>query len=179
MLFSGFDAALDDTVETMRPGIVLANKSWLVVVVTAITASGCTTSSHRVIGKTRTPVPSDEVRIYLEPIAGPFDTIALVDASSRHSWCVTAAGKADVVISRLKAEAARLGANGILLEEISSAGSGQVGAGLAPDISRDHASVGVGLTAAGLMSSRYGRGVAIYVAPDASGRPDPAKHADP
>jgi len=179
MLFSGFDAMLDDTVGAMSPGIVLANKSWLIVVVTAITVAACATSSHHVIGETRTPVSADEVRVYLEPIAGPFDTIALVDASSRHSWCMTAAGKADVVISRLKAEAARLGANGILLEEISSAGSGQVGAGLAPDISRDHASVGVGLTAAGLMSSRYGRGVAIYVAPDAAGGSDPASHAEP
>lgn len=139
----------------------------------AIAASACTTSSHVVVGQTRTPVSPDEVRVYLEPIPGPFDRIALVDASSRHSWSFSAAAKADVVISRLKSEAARLGANGIVLEEISSGGSADVGAGVAPDISRDHASIGVGLNATGLMSSRHGRGVAIYVAPDAAAEPRP------
>ena len=128
-------------------------------------ASACSTSSHVLLGEARTPLPPGEVRVYLEPLSVPYQKIAEVDASSRRSLAWTAQAKADVVMSRLKAEAAKLGANSVMLEEITFGEPLSTGAAVAPDVTRDHASVGVGLDASGLLSARYGRGLAVYVAP--------------
>jgi hypothetical protein len=133
----------------------------------------CTTTSHELVGRTRPPLPAGEVRVYLEPVAGRYEKIAVVEASSRHSWSWTTEAQAEVVVDRLKSEAAKLGANAIQLEEISS-GGGSAGVGVAPQATRDHASLGVGLDASGLLGSRHGRAVAIYIPP-----PGAAPAADP
>jgi len=151
----------------MTDDIGFANKSWRAVALCgASLLAACTTSSHVLLGDTRPAESPRDVIIYLEPLRRPYAKIALVAASSSHSWVWTAEGKADVVIARLKTEAAKLGANGILLEEITDGPDAAAGAGIAPEITRDHASVGVGFDATGLLGARHGRGVAIYVAPD-------------
>jgi hypothetical protein len=155
----------------MADDIGFANKSWRVVALCgASVLTACSTSSHVLLGDARPALSPREVTLYLEPVHRPYAKIALIDASSADSWVWTAAGKADVVIARLKTEAAKLGANGILLEEISDGPDAGVGAGLAPQITRDHASVGLGFDATGLFGARHGRGVAIYVAPDDDSR---------
>jgi len=151
----------------MADDIGFADKSWRAVALCgASVLVACTTSSHVLLGATRPEESPRDVIVYLEPVRRPYATIARVAASSSHAWVWTAEGKADVVIARLKAEAAKLGANGILLEEITDGPDAAAGAGMAPDITRDHASVGVGFDATGLFGARHGRGVAIYVAPD-------------
>ncbi len=153
----------------MADDIGFANKSWRAAALCGASAlAACTTSSHMLLGEPRPAESPRDVIVYLEPVRRPYAKIALVAASSSHSWVWTAEGKADVVIARLKAEAAKLGANGILLEEITDGPDAAAGAAVAPDITRDHASVGVGLNASGLFGARHGRGVAIYVAPDDS-----------
>ncbi len=141
------------------------------MVLGATTATACTTSSHMLVGQARTPIAPDEVRIYLEPIAGNYEKIAVIDASSGRSFSWTSGAKAEVVLTRLKVEAASLGANGILLEEITSSTEGLLGAAAVPDVTRDHASIGVGVNASGLFATRHGRGVAVYVAPNAMDHP--------
>ncbi len=150
----------------MGHGIVLVRK-WLHagVIVGACSVAACMTSSHVLVGRMRTPVSPNGVDVHLEPVSGPYETIAVVNASSRRSMSFTTVGKAEVVIARLRAEAARLGANALVVEEIGDGDAAAGGAGVAPDITRDHASLGVGLDATGLLASRYGRGVAIYIAP--------------
>ena len=54
------------------------------------------------------------MKIYLQPPAR-FEEIALLDASSKNEWAFTDQGQIDAVIKLLKDEAAKLGANGILL----------------------------------------------------------------
>jgi hypothetical protein len=145
--------------------IVLVNKYVCIgAVLGATTAAACTTSSHILLGQARPPVAPGDVRIYLEPIAGNYEKIAVIDASSGRSFSWTSAAKAEVVLTRLKEEAARLGANGVVLEEITAGTDGSFGAAAAPDVTRDHASIGVGLSATGLFATRHGRGVAVYVA---------------
>jgi hypothetical protein len=162
MASSGGKSALDDTVRTMRNDIVF--------VLGALLVSACTTSSHTLLGVAREALPAGDVRVFLEPVSVQYDKIAIVDASSRHSLAVTAEAKAEVVMERLKSEAAKLGANGIVLEEIADAVPGSIGVGAAPDLTRDHASIGVGFNAARLLASRYGRAVAIYIAPAVADR---------
>ena len=89
-----------------------------------LTASmtGCVTSrdlrSHELIGSARAPIAPESVQLYLEPPARSYEPIAVLHSSSRRSWSFTSQSKADVVVRRLKEEAASLGANGVLLDEI-------------------------------------------------------------
>lgn len=82
----------------------------LVPAVLAITA--CATGSAIVTGNTRAPVAPEQVRIYLEPPAA-FEVIGLVNASSDAGW--TEQGSLDYAVEELKKQAAKLGANGVLL----------------------------------------------------------------
>ncbi len=119
--------------------------------------------THVLIGTTHAPVSPGTVRLYLEPIPRHYEEIAIVDASSRGSFSFTYEGKAEVVIDRLKEEAARLGANGILLQELTDVAAGSVGADVSAMLPGDRGSIGVGLNGVGLFSPRFGRAIAVYV----------------
>jgi hypothetical protein len=83
---------------------------FLALAVLAIAA--CASGSAIVTGNTRPPIPLEQVKIYLEPPA-EFEIIGLVSASSDAGW--TAQGSLDYAVKELKKQAAKLGANGVLL----------------------------------------------------------------
>jgi hypothetical protein len=113
----------------------------------------------------RPPLPA-EVRVFLEPVARRHIDIAFIEANSRRSWAFTADGKAEVVLERLKREAARLGANAIVLEDISDSAGDAVGVGIGTDLSGDRGSLGLMFGGFGQLSPRVGRAMAIYLVPD-------------
>jgi len=131
-----------------------------VAVIMSVTA--CETS-HVLIGTARTPISPDQVQLYLEPPAKKYQEIAVVDTSSKHTFSFTAVGKTDVVIRRLKEEAAKLGANGILLQDVADDAIGSVGAGVGTEFTGDHGSISLGVMGSGLFSQKFGRGIAIYL----------------
>ncbi|GGP22301.1 MULTISPECIES: hypothetical protein [Silvimonas] len=73
---------------------------------------GCATGSSIVTGKTRPAVSPSQVNIYLDP-PSQFETIGIVEASSEIEFSTQAAQ--DRAINELKSQAAKLGANGVLL----------------------------------------------------------------
>jgi hypothetical protein len=123
---------------------------------------GCV-SSHVMIGQARPPISPDQVRIYWHPPAA-YDEIALLDTSSRHSFSITAQGKTDAVIERLKEEAAKLGANGVLLQGIGDQSDGSVSTGYAQGTATGHSAYVSGIGISGNVMIKKGAGVAIYVA---------------
>ena len=128
--------------------------------------------SSMLVGQARAAISPDQVQLYLEPPAGKYEQIAVVDASSKHSLSFTARAKSDVVIRRLKEQAAKLGANGLLLEQIADdPGGTQLGTDVGTEIVGNHGTVDLGLSAA-LASQKYGRGTAIYL--ETGGTPEPA-----
>jgi hypothetical protein len=122
--------------------------------------SGCATS-HVMVGQARAPISPDQVQVYLHPPANKYIEIALLDTSSRGAFAITAQGKTNVVMDRLKAEAAKLGANGILLEGVGDQAGGSVGTGYAT--SSGHSAFGFG--SAATVFHKKGDGLAIYVEP--------------
>jgi hypothetical protein len=136
------------------------------IAATALSAAACITSQHVLVGKVRAPVLADHVRLYLEPPADPYVNIAIVVASSKYSFAITGEGKAEAVVRRLKAEAAKLGANGILLQDIADEPVGSIGTGVGTEFLGARGTVDLGFGAAGLLSEKFGRGVAIYLGPD-------------
>lgn len=70
-------------------------------------------SSHVMISTPRPSVDPSQVRIYLRPPTR-YEEIAIITADSRGSFRWSSQGTTDLALERLKDEAARLGANGLL-----------------------------------------------------------------
>jgi len=72
----------------------------------------CASGSVIVTGTKRTPLEPSLVKLYLEPPA-KFEVIGIVNASSDAGW--TEQDSVDYAVQELKNQAAKLGANGVLL----------------------------------------------------------------
>ena len=132
------------------------------IVAVTLLAAGCVTS-HVIVGKVRPAISPDQVQLYVHPPASKYEEIAILDSSSRHSMSFTAQGKTDAVINRLKREAAKLGANGVLLQDVGDQATGSGGVGVGTGLSGGHGSVGLGFSSSDVVYARSGRGLAIYV----------------
>jgi hypothetical protein len=105
------------------------------------------------------------VELYLETPSRPYREIAMLDASSKRSWSFGYEGKAEVVIRRLKEEAAKLGANGVLLKGITDEQGPAVGTDMGTHYEGSRGTVDLGLGAGTLLVSRRGSAIAIYLEP--------------
>jgi hypothetical protein len=130
------------------------------MLLTALTLAACATS-HVMIGTARPPISPDAVRIYQRPPQVHYEEIARLDTSSQGSFAFTAQAKTDAVIKRLKAEAAKLGANGVLLEGIGDQPSGSIGTGGGSASYSGSTGVGLGINAG--LTRKVAGGLAIYV----------------
>jgi hypothetical protein len=137
-----------------------------VAALAAITMAGCQTS-HVLVGHARPPISPEQVVVYLHPPAEKYEEIALLDTSSKGSFAITAQGKTNAVIERLKKEAASLGANGILLSGIGDQATGSVGSGFGSATSSGSSAFGIGFGSSSTVYQKKGDGLAIYVAPAA------------
>ena len=77
----------------------------------------------------------------------------------------------DKVIQRLKEEAAKLGANGIILEGMSDQQTGSIGGGSGSASASGNTAVGVGMGGSLGIFKKTGQARAIYVPPGASTTP--------
>jgi hypothetical protein len=131
--------------------------------------TGCISSgdlkSHELIGGARPPISPETVELYLEPPSRRYEEIAVLYSSSRRSWSFTSQTKADVVVKRLKEEAASLGANGVLLHEIADRPGITIDADAGANYIGPRGTADLGIGVSGLAFQRYGRGIAIYLPP--------------
>ena len=143
----------------MAPGIRL-----LLVGALACTASGCSTSSHVLVGTQRPPISPESVRVYLQPPPS-YEQIATLHASSQGSFAFTSQQNTDVAMHRLKEEAAKLGANGVLLEGMQDTQSGSFGLGAGSSSYGGNSATGVGAGGSFALTSKVAQALAIYVPP--------------
>jgi hypothetical protein len=132
-----------------------------VLLAAVLILTGCVTS-HVLVGTPREPIAPDQVKIYIHPPT-EFDEIAILDSSSRVSLAITAQGKTDKVLARLKDEAAKLGANGILLQAIENQAVGSIGTGFESATASGHSAVGFGFGSFAAVYEKSVSGMAIYV----------------
>lgn len=130
----------------------------LALLVAAMLA-GCASTDKLMLGEARAPIDPSEVRIYRAPPPGAID-IAEIDASSAIGFGTK--GQDAAVMDRLRAEAAALGANGLL---ILGRGNSRSPVGMSVGGSRygGNSAVGVGI---GIPTTqKQATAVAIYVPP--------------
>src|SRR5438094_9592884 len=77
---------------------------------------GCATR-RIIVGQVRPPINPEAVRVYRAP-PRHFERIAIIDSPAGTSWIFPDRPSMDLGISRLREQAAALGANGILLERV-------------------------------------------------------------
>lgn len=128
-------------------------------------ACATATTSHVITGTPRTPTEASQVKLYSAPPPN-YEEIAVIDATSRSSSSRGDQEKMDVVVERLKQEAASLGANGVLLQATGSEYAGGVGTGVGVGLGTGGAgavSIGTGIFSPS--ENKTGHGLAIYVPP--------------
>ena len=86
--------------------------------------TACASGSAIVIGTKRPPTDPIQVKLYLEAPSN-YEVIGIVNASSDAGW--TEQGSQDYAVQELKNQAAKLGANGVLLETTGEKTSTAVG----------------------------------------------------
>lgn len=84
---------------------------------------GCATSSSVVTGTKRPPIDASQVRVYHTPPPA-FEEVALLSADSG-GW--TSQGEMQMAVDALKKEAAKHGANGVLMVSQAAVGSAVTG----------------------------------------------------
>jgi len=122
---------------------------------------GCA-SSHVMIGEARPPISPDQVKLYLHP-PEKYEEIAIIDASSRRSIVFTDQQKMNKVIARLKEEAAKVGANGILIQGTGDEQAGEVSTEAGTGTVSGHSAYGTGIEVSAGRIMKTGQGIAIYV----------------
>ncbi|MDD3310483.1 MAG: hypothetical protein PHY69_11070 [Dysgonamonadaceae bacterium] len=85
---------------------------------------GCATGSTIVTGTKKSPISSDEVKIYLDPPA-EYESIGLIEVSSGIVFSRQAA--MNEAMKEIKSKAAKIGANGVLLTNTGSKSGGTTG----------------------------------------------------
>ncbi len=136
--------------------------SSLCLAAAAFWLTGCATS-HVMIGKARPPISPDSVQVYTQPPNVPYEEIARIETSSQGAFAFGAQAKTDAVIHRLRVEAAKLGANGVVLEGMGDQPSGSVGTGGGTTSYSGHSAFGGGIGINLGMTRKVGGGLAIYV----------------
>ena len=96
----------------------------LLVLIIFLLAKACYPVSHIIIGETQVPIDYKDVKVYID-YPNNYEKIAIVEASSDLAFKdisieITHQQKTNKALDRLKKEAALLGANGIVIQDIST-----------------------------------------------------------
>ncbi|MGM0631168.1 MAG: hypothetical protein ACQESI_08380 [Pseudomonadota bacterium] len=127
--------------------------------------AGCASPSSSVlIGDARPEIPVEQVKVYLEKPES-YEEIALIEATSDSSWSFGEQAKVEAVLQRLKEEAAKVGANGVLLEKTGDKEGNSVYVGTGAGSYSGNVGFGVSVGKAFGLTDKTGEGIAIYVEP--------------
>ncbi|WP_187770773.1 hypothetical protein [Cognatilysobacter lacus] len=103
----------------------------LIPVALAVALAGCASASRVMISDPRPPIAVEMVRVYLQPPTSRYVEIALLDATTGE-FTYGAQNRNDALMLKLRTEAAKLGANGVLIQnrgQVPSAGGVGIGVG--------------------------------------------------
>jgi len=135
----------------------------LLIALFSLLLSACA-SSALVTGTPRAPIDPSQVRIYFSAPPGGYEEIALLESNSG-AFTYGEQNKMDSVVAKLRKEAAKLGANGVLFRGTADGygnGGVSVGAGGGRVGGSSFSSGGIGVNIS--PRQKYARGIAIHVA---------------
>ena len=128
-------------------------KLFTLMLVLVLSSCAITNETSLVVGTPRAETSSDRIKLYTKPPA-KYEEISIISADAVHGFMSKQALQ-NIAIENLKKEAAKVGANGILLDNVGSFSAGSSGIITAPG------SIGVG--AMNNITGKQASGKAIYV----------------
>jgi hypothetical protein len=140
----------------------VTGKASIFLLVPILALAACATSSQTLTGSPRAPLSAGDVKVYTQAPQN-FEEIAVLCAS-RES--VSAAGgerAIDRMIEAMKSQAAELGANGLLLEELGDSNAIAVGTGIGTQTYTHNGSVNLGVGGFLGLVKKSASGRAIFV----------------
>jgi hypothetical protein len=141
--------------------------SWILAL-TACALVACATSSQVLTGAPRSPLSPSAVRVYTQAPQS-FEEIAVLRASRKS---VTSAGGERAIarmIEEMRAQSAKLGANGLLLENFSDSDPFAIGTGVGSQTYTHNASINVGVGGSLGVVRKMAEARAIFVSSEHSG----------
>jgi len=133
------------------------------LLVSALLLAGCAGTSRLMISPARPAIAPEQVQVYMQPPQGRYVEIALLETASG-PLTYGEQNKTDAVIEKLRAEAARLGANGILLQGMgSSYRGGRVNVGVGGGRYSGHTRIGGGVGVDISPTPKHAQARAIFV----------------
>jgi hypothetical protein len=91
--------------------------------------AGCGTTRTIMVGEARPAISVQSVRVYEMP-PRHYERIAIINSSGGTSWIFRDRGLMDEAVAKLRDEAARLGANGLLLQQVYDEPAGGLSIGV-------------------------------------------------
>jgi hypothetical protein len=134
--------------------------------------AGCATSSQTLTGSPRAPVSPSDVRVYTQAPQS-FQEIAVLSASRKSVSTAGGERAIEKMIESMRSQAAQLGANGLLLENLSDSDPIDVGTGFASQTYTHNASINVGVGGSLGVVKKAATARAIFVAPQHTGTTNP------
>jgi hypothetical protein len=129
----------------------------------AVLAAGCATTSHVMLAPARPAIAPEQVHVYFTPPPGRYEQIAALETSSG-PFTYGDQRKTDAVMAKLRAEAAKLGANGVLVQGMGMDGqAGRVGVGVGGGSFGGHTRVGGGIGVDVSPAQKHAQALAIFV----------------
>ena len=143
------------------------SRSAVLAILAALTLAACATPNTVVmVGTALAPTAPTDVKIYSHP-PPVFQEIAILNASSSSMFTTGGQKSVDKVIGDLKIQAAKVGANGIILEGFSDSQTGSLGTGVGSSSVSSNSAVGVGVGGSLGIYKKTGHARAIFVPLDA------------
>lgn len=140
--------------------------------------AACSSTSHLLISPPRPAIPVAQVRVYFEPPRERYIEIALLETASG-PFTYGEQNKTDAVLAHLRTEAAKLGANGVLLQGMAQGYDGsRVGVGVSGGSLGGSSHVGAGVGVDISPTQKHARAIAILVG-DAPPPAQPAASPSP
>jgi uncharacterized lipoprotein YajG len=125
--------------------------------------TGCATSSRTVTGSPRSPLSPTDVRVYTQAPRS-FEEIAVLGASRKSVTTAGGVRAIEKMIETMKFQAAELGANGLLLEDLSDSSAIALGTGVGSQTYTHNASIELGVGGSVGVVKKTAKARAIFVA---------------
>jgi hypothetical protein len=125
--------------------------------------AGCATSSRTLTGSPRAPLSPTDVRVYTQAPQS-FEEIAVLDASRKSMTTAGGLRAIEKMIETMKSQAAEVGANGLLLEDLSDSNAVALGTGVGSQTYTHNASIDLGVGGSLEVVKKTVKARAIFVA---------------
>jgi hypothetical protein len=141
------------------------------VLLAGMLLAGCATTSHVMLSPARPALSPQQVRVYTAPPPGRYVEIALLETASG-PLTYGEQNKMDAVLAKLRAEAASLGANGVLLQGVANGyRGGGVNVGVGGGTIGGHTRLGGGIGVDISPTRKHAQATAIFVEQPVPGTP--------